>query len=43
MGLPGCQRILTGYPGTAASTLTAGCGMCVLVDADGKPIVTPMN
>ena len=23
--------------------LTAGCGMCVLVDADGKPIVTPMN
>lgn len=27
----------------AASTLTAGCGMCVLVDADGKPVVTPMN
>ena len=27
----------------AASTLTAGCGMSVLVDADGKPIVTPMD
>lgn len=27
----------------AASTLTSGCGMSVLVDADGKPIVTPMN
>ena len=27
----------------AASTLTSGCGMSVLVDADGKPIVTPIN
>ena len=27
----------------ASSTLTAGCGMSVLVDADGKPIVTPME
>ena len=26
----------------ASSTLTAGCGMSVLVDADGKPIVTPV-
>ena len=25
----------------ASSTLTAGCGMSVLVDAEGKPIVTP--
>lgn len=27
----------------ALSTLTAGCGMSVLVDVDGKPIVTPVN
>ena len=27
----------------AASTLTAGCGMSVLVDQNGKPIVTPVN
>ena len=27
----------------AASTLTAGCGMSVLVDRDGKPIVTPID
>lgn len=27
----------------AAPTLTAGCGMSVLVDADSKPIVTPMD
>ena len=26
-----------------ASTLTAGCGMSVLVDRDRKPIVTPMD
>lgn len=25
----------------ASSALTVGCGMSVLVDADGKPIVTP--
>lgn len=27
----------------ASSTLTAGCGMSVLVDSEGKPIVTPIN
>lgn len=27
----------------ASSALTVGCGMSVLVDADGKPIVTPMS
>ena len=27
----------------ASSALTVGCGMSVLVDADGKPIVTPIN
>lgn len=27
----------------ASSTLTAGCGMSVLVDADGRPIVTPVS
>ncbi len=27
----------------ASSTLTAGCGISVLVDADGKPIVTPVG
>lgn len=27
----------------ASSSLTAGCGLSVLVDADGKPIVTPMG
>lgn len=27
----------------ASSSLTAGCGMTVLVDKAGKPIVTPIN
>ena len=27
----------------ASSALTAGCGMSVLVDADGRPLVTPVN
>ena len=27
----------------ASSAMTAGCGMSVLVDADGKPIVTPVS
>ncbi len=27
----------------ASSSLTAGCGMSVLLDADGKPVVTPVN
>ena len=27
----------------ASSTLTVGCGMSVLVDADGRPIITPMS
>lgn len=27
----------------ASSSLTAGCGMSVLVDAAGKPIVTPIG
>ena len=27
----------------ASSALTVGCGMSVLVDAEGKPIVTPME
>ena len=27
----------------ASSTLTAGCGMSVLMDAEGKPIVTPVR
>ena len=27
----------------ASSSLTAGCGMSVLVDADGRPIVTPVD
>lgn len=26
----------------ASSSMTAGCGMAVLVDKDGKPIVTPL-
>lgn len=26
-----------------SSTLTAGCGMTVLVDKDGKPIVAPIE
>ena len=29
--------------GLASSALTVGCGMSVLVDAEGKPIVTPME
>ena len=27
----------------AASTLTPGCGMSILVDQNGKPIVTPVK
>lgn len=27
----------------ASSTLTTGCGMSVLVDQDGKPLVTPVK
>ena len=27
----------------ASSSMTAGCGMTVLVDKDGKPIVTPLG
>lgn len=27
----------------ASSTMTPGCGMSVLVDQDGKPIVTPIG
>ena len=27
----------------ASSSLTVGCGMSVLLDADGKPVVTPVN
>lgn len=27
----------------ASSSLTSGCGMTVLVDKTGKPIVTPIN
>lgn len=27
----------------ASSATTTGCGMCVLVDRDGKPIVTPTD
>ena len=27
----------------ASSALTVGCGMSVLVDADGRPIITPMS
>ena len=27
----------------ASSAQTAGCGMSVLVDAEGKPIVTPVR
>ncbi|OUP07996.1 xylan 1,4-beta-xylosidase [Collinsella sp. An2] len=27
----------------ASSNMTSGCGVAVLVDADGKPLVTPMN
>lgn len=26
-----------------STTLTAGCGMTVLVDKDGKPIITPIE
>ena len=26
----------------ASSSMTAGCGMTVLVDKDGKPVVTPI-
>ena len=27
----------------ASSNMTGGCGMTVLVDADGKPVVTRLN
>lgn len=27
----------------ASSAMTVGCGMSVLVDADGRPIITPMS
>ena len=27
----------------SSSSLTVGCGMSVLLDADGKPVVTPIN
>ena len=27
----------------ASSSLTVGCGMSVLLDADGKPVVPPIN
>ena len=27
----------------ASSAMTVGCGMSVLVDAEGKPIVTPIE
>ena len=27
----------------ASSTLTAGCGMSILVNQNGKPIVTPIS
>lgn len=26
-----------------STSLSGGCGMCVLVDADGKPIITPID
>lgn len=26
-----------------STTLTAGCGMTVLVDQDGKPVITPID
>lgn len=27
----------------ASSNMTSGCGIAVLVDADGKPLVTPLG
>lgn len=27
----------------ASSNMTGGCGMCALLDADGKPVVTRLN
>lgn len=27
----------------ASSNMTSGCGVAVLVDADGKPLVTPLG
>lgn len=27
----------------ASSNMTSGCGVCVLVDAEGKPLVTPLS
>lgn len=47
-GLTNVQKIVvdtkTGVNYLLASTATtAGCGMTVLVDKDGKPIITPIN
>lgn len=47
-GVQNAQRILvdteTGVNYLlASSATTAGCGMCVLVDKDGKPIITPVD
>ena len=47
-GLTNVQKIVvdteTGVNYLLASTsTTSGCGMTVLVDKDGKPIVTPIN
>lgn len=47
-GLTNVQKIVvdakTGVNYLLASTSTTpGCGMTVLVDKDGKPIVTPIN
>lgn len=47
-GLTNVQKIVvdteTGVNYLLASTsTTCGCGMTVLVDKDGKPIVTPIN
>ena len=44
-GLPPGGYLSRGAVGDvlASSSLTAGCGMSVLLDADGKPVVTPVN
>ena len=47
-GVSNVEKIIVDtHPGVnyvlASSTLTAGCGMSVLVDAEGKPIVTPVR
>ncbi len=41
-GVSNVEKIIVNYV-LASSALTVGCGMSVLVDADGKPIVTPIN